>query len=369
MKVLWVGFQPYRRITYPHLAQVIGFFLQRGDHYTLFRERGYFLDDAFRPGLSPKRWAASILTLAFLVADTLRLTASRVFGGYDLVVAVDNFAFVVSAHLFSDVVLWSHDFVTDDQPRANSRIHRWLKRRVENALARHPNLIIQDENRLDLFLARYGSGVRSGINRFLLPVSLPHCRRSLSNTTCSAGSRPLLLQIGGINAWRSMSDRVLAHYQTHHECYELAFHGFIDQAMRQALARAAYLPWVSSETVAAEDVFKVIEKCDVGLVAYQSDDKNFFHIAKASGQLVEYLRCGKPVIAMGNTELLSLVREKALGVAIDSIDELELAIRKIQADYPRYSANCRKLFVEEYDLTRFLEPLSTWLEDVRRCNS
>jgi glycosyltransferase involved in cell wall biosynthesis len=359
MKILFVGFQPYGNITYPHLKQVVKHFSSLGGEYFLFRERGYFLDECFSPGLSIKAWLRSVYTIVVISVDSIMLIGKRLLNEYDLVVAVDNFAFILASALFKNVVLWSHDFVTDDQERSSASIHRLIKSKVEACLSRKADIVIQDETRLGFFCARYMPSGQASVDAFFLPVSL------LPSATYTGLAvkriKPVLLQIGGINAWRSMSDKLLGHYQIYHADYELALHGFIDKDMVQKIRYANIVPWASSINLDAESVYKIVEKCDIGFIAYNANDHNFYYIAKASGQLVEYLRCGKPVIVMGDTDLRRLVGKENIGVAIDGIEGLSDAVKKVVSNYSVYSSNCTRLYNEEYNLDSYLNDLTEWL--------
>lgn len=360
MKILIVGFQPYEKITYPHLKQVVDYLSERGSDYCLFRERGYFLDEDFKPSLSLKAWRRSIYKFGTIVIDSIGLIVKRLLNTYDLVISIDNFAFIAASALFKNVVLWSHDFVTDDQERSNAWIHRLIKQKLSENLNEKAGIIIQDETRLSLFCDRYLSNRDDDIDPFFLPVSLLPGK---TYAEFELQKPPVLLQIGGINRWRSMSDKLLCHYQTHFRDYVLAFHGFIDKEMQQSIKSVDYLPWASSIELEANCVCKIVEKCDIGFIAYNASDSNFYYIARASGQLVEYLRCGKPLIVLGSTDLRRLVDQQEIGVAINDIDELSVAITKIVSNYSSYSSNCKRLYDEVYNLNSYLSRLTDWLTE------
>lgn len=358
MRILIIGFQPYENITYPHLKQVVQHFTAFGSDYALFRERGYFIDEAFKPGLSLKALLRSAYTFSTIAIDSIKLIARRLLTQYDLVIAVDNFAFITASTLYTNVILWSHDFVTDDQERSSAWIHKLIKSKLSEKLNRKANIIIQDQTRLSLFCSRYHPEGLYTSNVFFLPVSL---RASDNYLESKLQQTPVLLQIGGINCWRSMSDKLLCHYQSHSGEYALAFHGFIDKEMQQKIRNAEHLPWTSSIDLDANCVNKIVSKCDIGFIAYNAGDFNFYYIGRASGQLVEFLRCGKPVIALGKTDLQRLVDEKKIGVAINHIDDLDAAIAKVLFNYPTYSSNCKKLYDEVYNLNNYLDHLTDWV--------
>lgn len=357
MKLLLLGFQPRNAISYPHLKQVVDRLEPLGAVYGRFRERGYFLGErlGFRRRL--RALPESLHTAWTIVFDSLGLLVARVRGDYRLVLAVDNFAYLVASALFDNVVLWSHDFLTDDEPRSRSWIQRWIKRRVGRALARNHAIIIQDRDRLQLFCKTYLDGVEPA-DVFFLPVSLLPCQAA---GTAAGGPRPLLMQIGGINAWRSRSDELLADFQVNHDSYQLALHGFVEAGIASAIASATHKPLLSAQALPPDEVFRAVSRCDIGFIAYNASNLNFFMVARASGQLAEFLRCGKPVIAMGRSTLGDYLETARLGRSIQDFSQLAGAVREIHADLAGYGLRCRRAFDETYNLQRHLPALQAWL--------
>lgn len=353
MKILIIGFEPATKISYPHTKALLTFFGNDLLDYFYFRERGYFLSD-------PKNFVSSIrfiYTLFNVVVYTLRLFIKLRFGGYTRIVAIDNLAYVVASYLFSDAVLWSHDFVTDDQEHSTSLIQKFIASRVKSRLQRNGKLIIQDEVRKTLFLKSVGIDDAKSINCFFLPVSLPPCPVEIHDVS----EKPIVLQIGGINAYRSGSDKILNHYQSFSDTYDLAFHGYLDPKLIPNLELARRRPWVSTFLTEPSDLYKIVEKCDIGFLFYFSSNQNFYNISKASGQFVEFIRCGKPVVICGESSLSTFVIEKRVGVAIDDISGLVGAINHIKSNYTQYSQNALDLYEAEYNIHPYLNKLSNWI--------
>lgn len=358
MKLLLVGFEPATDIQYPHLRQVADYLRAAGADYCYFRERGYFLGEA-SPGPLLHRLRRSLSTLLSFSIDSLRLLAHRR-RRYDAVIAVDNVAYLVAARLFPVVVLWSHDFLTVDELRSQVPLQRLIRRLVTASLLHHRRLIIQDDPRQQLFLETYlGASAVPEFRTFFLPVSLREVAKG--EAASAPANPPRLMQIGGINAWRSRSDALLDHYQQHAGGYRLCFHGFLDPTMMARLAAAPVQPDVSARPIPPDEVHRVVERCDIGFVAYNAANLNFFHVARASGQLAEFLRCGKPVITLGQSSLGQLLETERLGRHIADINALQPAIDSILADYSGYAARCRAVYLETYDLGRYLPELLEWL--------
>ena len=358
--ILWIGYEQSGNNAYPHTDYIVKHFISLGGDYTIFRERGYFESDLLIPGFSPYLWYGLFKRLAKICIDTGNLIKHRIMKKYDLVVAMDNFSFVVAGLFFKNVILWSLDFITDDNSASGNWVNRTLRNQVSASLYKNPRIIIQDDQRLRLFCDLYRGPVRECIDAFLLPVSLPPPERNCCIWELTR-SKPVLMQIGGINSWRSSSDRLIADYQKNHRYYDLAFHGFVEQGLLPLLRDSEYMPWVSTVTVKSSELHKIIEKCDIGVIIYNRADANFFYIANSSGQLVEFLRCGKPIITLNNTGLGGLVKEKEIGVSIEKVEDLIIAVKKITSNYKLYSRNCSNLYEERYNLDKKMVSFEGWL--------
>ena len=353
MKILLIGFEPATKISYPHTKAMLTFFGDKQLHYFYFKERGYFLTD-------PKSlisWIRFIFTLSEVVVYTLRLFVKLKFGSYKTIVTIDNLAYVVASYLSRDVVLWSHDFVTDDQQHSKTLTQRFIANRVKSRLQKNGRLIIQDETRKTLFLKSVGIDDANNIDCFFLPVSLPPCPIE----THDVSEKPIVLQIGGINAYRSGSDKILNHYQSVSDIYDLAFHGYLDPKLIPDIELARRRPWISTLLTEPSDLYKIVEKCDIGFLFYFSSNQNFYNISKASGQFVEFIRCGKPVVICGESSLSAFVMEKKVGVAIDDISGLAGAVNHIKSNYTQYSQNALGLYEAEYNIHLYLNKLPAWI--------
>ena len=121
------------------------------------------------------------------------------------------------------------------------------------------------------------------------------------------------------------------------------------------------IPICSTLPLEASDVYKLVELTDVGFISYETQNLNFYYIAHASGQLVEFLRMHKPVISFGNTNLNHFISTHGLGISIEKIEELSVALDNIKNNYQHYSTNCNNYYNENLDLDTYLEKLSTWV--------
>ncbi len=357
---LIIGFEKKNKITYPHLFQTVLHFTDTGRYrYFHFHERGYFTDDTFKiTGENLLKLRVVRLFGKFFI-DCARLLLLKINSRYEHVVAVDNLAYTIACMFFKNVTLWSHDFVTLDQARSCTFYQIKLNQRTTKNLLAHKKIVIQSTSRAELFFNTHHL-TPGDASVFYFPVSLFDLETTPQPTEPNA--KPKLLQIGGINKWRSNSHMFLAHYQTHSADYELMFHGFFDSEMKQEIKNATLCPLCNQTQLPPDQVHHVIEKCDIGIISYNVQNLNFFYIAHASGQFVEFLRLGKPVIVLGENELGSFVSQHSLGVQIKSILRLSVAIETVMNNFTKYSYNCRLMFKEQFDIDIYLSQLTSWIE-------
>lgn len=171
------------------------------------------------------------------------------------------------------------------------------------------------------------------------------------------------MQIGGINSFRSASDKLIDDYQLNHAKYDLFLHGYVMDDIKQQILHSEYLPTTSTIELSPDEVYKVVEKGDIGFICYNSENKNFFYTKFASGQIVEFLRCSKPVIVFGHSNMKEFVNDKKIGVGIDNISDLATAIDTIAENYTEYQDASKKYFDEIYNIELYLNGLGEWVYD------
>lgn len=368
-KILIVGFEKENQINYPHLRQTISYLEQKMNcEYSYFFERGYFLNCKF--SLSIKTNVMKTISFFKFFIGFIGVFFTRVFCKYDTVVVIDNFTYVVYSLFFKNTILWSHDFVTNDQEQSNCIVQKIIKQQVYKYIRRNKKIIIQDTERLSLLLEDYIEEDIKYLDIFYFPVSLLSIEENNKNID---NMLPILMQIGGINKFRSGSDVLLKYYQIMHNKFNLIFHGYFMSDMIDQINRSRYIPISSTLEMLPDEVYKIVEKCDIGFICYNTNNKNFYHTKHASGQLVEFIRCAKPVIIIGNTDLKLFVNKEKIGVSIEIIEELESAISKISNNYQFYKENARKCFESTYDIKLYLSDLGKWIiydtQDLKKKNA
>lgn len=352
-KILIIGFEK-EPISYPHMKHVVDFFLKSHDaDYYYLSERGYFLGVDQKKSI--KNTFKLLIKMIIIVKAALLLLNKR--NKYSEVIAVDNLSYIISSSIFKKTTLWSHDFVTNDQEHSKSYIQRYISSQTKLSLEKERSLIIQDNDRLNLFLTTYD--IKQKINVFYLPVSLP--RIDVNSETPQDKGKLALMQIGGINKFRSGSHRLIQYYQDNFHHVDLILHGFFDDEIKKLLIQSKKIPICSTLPLEASDVYKLVESADVGFISYETENLNFYYISNASGQLVEFLRLHKPVISFGNTNLNDFISMHGLGISIEKIEDLSTAIDEIKNNYHYYSTNCKNYYNENFDLNLYLGKMSTWM--------
>ena len=281
---------------------------------------------------------------------------------YNAIICIDNFIYVHASTLCTGkIILWSLDFVGPDNLISNSSLQSLVKLLTYKALENKRHLIIQDRDReIDLFES-LGLSADLRLNSFYLPVSLQCTADSSRFHRLCPAPIPILLQIGGINIKRSLSDQIIKNIALCNGKFELYLHGFFSHEIVHILRQSKYIPFISSIPLSPNQIPEVVRKCDIGLVFYGVKDLNFKNLASASNQLVEFLRCGKPVIAYGNASLCDKIEELGVGIGISDLSSIVDAASTIIKDYKSYSIKCVKAFEENYNASTYVRPLLTYL--------
>lgn len=359
MKLLLIGFHHYDSKMYPHLKCFID--QATGSHdlaYFHLRERGYFAQRIHEKGFGLHSLSIGLRALLTTTIDAAKLWFRH--RDRDTVIAIDHFAYAVACRVFKkrQVILWSFDIIGDDTPVHGSFFAQLFLKPSAKSLARNKRVIIQDPDRLEL-LARSLAVDAKKLDVFYMPVSLD--ATEAVTRTISSSVRPRLMQSGGIGKYRS-SDKLLAHYQTHHADYRLYLHGFLFPEIDEQLRSSTFQPLVSTRTIDARQIHHLTDLADIGFISYEDEDsQNFFLLSHASGQLVEFLRVGIPVIVMGKNNLPRFCQEQGIGLAITDMAELGNAIKSIMASYSQYSSRCRVCFKQNFDLAHFTPRMLDWL--------
>ncbi len=268
-----------------------------------------------------------------------------------IVIAIDHTAYYFAEKCFPDkVVLWSYDIIAKD---ANNRIKNGFLEKVvtskgnRNARA----LIIQDEQRKQLMEESVGASFSKTI---YLPVSLndsEFCKNAANDRQKKTNFDVVnIIQDGAIQKIR-YSDQIIDAFQKWPVSYKLHLHGMIDQEVKNQILLSERKPTTSELMYDSDRLILFFNDYDIGFVGYARKNSNQNLIENASGQIVEFLRLGIPVIVCGSSLFNDFINRQNVGVGVSSISEVEDAIKTVVDNYSSFSYNARKLYEIRYNLT------------------
>jgi glycosyltransferase involved in cell wall biosynthesis len=357
MKICIVSPFPEGGDTYPQVACFARYLRQNASvEWVTIWERGFRLDRLIDNTLLAGDIAAAWRASRQIATDWRSVARAR--RGCDLIVALDFMALVLgSLGSAIPVILWSHDFIPNDEERHARKINQLWLGAVRRALRKAKGVIVQDAARGSALMSSIGDTGR--VTPYLLPVSLPPADGEARSSM--PGSKPKVIQIGGLSAWRSCTDFLLDQFAAHPDRFSLFLHGSVDPDVSSRV-RAMPDVEVSDGFVESTLIPGIVSRGDIGFIGYKPVDQNFASVKNASGQLVEYLRCGKPLISMGTNDLGTFLETEGAGRSVrDSADFFD-ALATITNDYATFSANARRLHAERYDFNRYAPGLLAYLK-------
>jgi hypothetical protein len=332
VKILIIGHFQKNNYTYPHLGHVM-------DKMSNYTDVCYYY--------FPENFFMGLLSIPRLLIK---------FRDVDAILAVNCYIYVVSTMIFrtKKIFLWSFDFIDERNQTYNTPRHRILIKAVQNSFSKHKKIIIQDKERLNVYLKSYHLEDIPNV-AFFLPVSVPDV-----NSTSLRHIKPRIMQLGFIHSDR-YSDQLLEHYQKNYGYYDLFLKGYSFPDFISIFKKYEVQPFFSTLKTHYKYMYTIVDYCDIGFIGYKNKDNNHYYIAQASGQLVEFLRLGKPIISIGDTNLNPFIEENSIGIIITSMNQLQFAIDDIMVNYDKYSENCRKTFKKDFLLDNYIEKLVKWL--------
>lgn len=348
--ILVIGFQNFDKDMYPPLYCFVDLLSKYSNvKYYHFRERGWFIH---------MNLLKTIRILSISVVDTVGLLFQN--GDYKYIIAVDQYAYTIACLIFwkKSIVLWSHDIYGYERCSIDNYFMKIYRKLQRHFLTKYKKVIIQDSDRLNL-LANILNLESVQLNPYFMPIFLS---RVDTDSNQNISIKPILLQCGGLS-YERLSDKLLQHYQNNSAHYTLFFHGFITKEIMSLINNSNLLPIISTIIVPGDKLSQIINKCDIGFIGYSQNDLNFYYLSTASGQLVEFLRMGKPVIVMSKTNLNEFVELHNIGIGIEDLDQLNEALEIIKANYASYSHNCLDCFRKNYDGQLYIPKILDWLVD------
>lgn len=365
MNILYVGYEKLSGTMYPHTKDFIEDVSEYAClDYFCFREKVFIFSNfknMFFP-LDLKLILKFLRAFIFIFVDIINLIRMLRAKKYDCIICVDILAYCITCMVNheSNNTLWIYEICFNHHTHDNF-LYKIFRGMCNKFLSRNKRLIIQDNDRLNVLLKLLAIKPEA-LNVFFMPVSLNKVRAEVKLKSDLNRRIPILLQCGAICPER-LSDVILNDYQINSNYYKLFFHGIVRIRILKQIAECKVQPLVSARLIQGSLLYQLIDFCDIGFVAYGVDDLNHYYTKNSSGQTVEFLRMGKPIIVFGNTDLKIAASKAGFGVAIREIGELNHAIKYILNNYETMSRNALNYFEKNFDQGQKIIPFIKWLEN------
>jgi len=366
-KVLVIGFEPYNESMYPHTYDFLKIIEDRCDLV-------YFGDDdrgvsrnllgTMKPALfRPRSWVNFLIQLFIRYRRILGIRnkiIKLVDNNVDIIIAIDHSALHYASKFLKEnarLIFWSHDIIAPDHPWMVSYWIRRLVRENRKDIKKCDLIIIQDHNRaavLDSILNSYD------IPKFYLPVSL-NADAFFETEAKRRESRVFdgnitLMQLGSITSQRN-SHVILDAYQKMPDNIQLVIKGFISGKILKLVEKMVRKPSVYPVSTTFKEMCETTNQADIGIIACGTKDLNHHFFSKASGQSIEFLRLGIPLVVLDMEELGEFVDRNKCGLSISDANKFSWAIQQIVQDYRNYSRSAYNTFRKFFDIELYRENL------------
>jgi glycosyltransferase involved in cell wall biosynthesis len=114
--------------------------------------------------------------------------------------------------------------------------------------------------------------------------------------------------------------------------------------------------YLSLNPVPYNEIDKVIASSTIGVVIYGSSSEwgtSWVSLAKGSGKIAHYLKCGKPVVCVNIPGFKEIINEYKCGILFNDVNEIHSAISEILQNYSFYSSNALKCYKNEYEFSNY----------------
>ena len=266
-----------------------------------------------------------------------------------IIIAIDDFLYYFTRKYREEkIILWSWDLFSEDNNFTSSAgFYNAFVKKNKNSIESSSGIIIHDSDRLNLF-QRYFDVKMS--NYVFLPESRNDCETSRivsEKKTTTKKEEFTIVQSGYICSIRG-SEELLDAYNSMASCFKVFLRGYVSPDMRDKIHISKREVRVSENIIPADKISETLGACDIGFVGYKEKDQNHRYIIHASGQFVEYIKLGMPVISFASDIFNDFVDRQRIGASAESADGIARAAEIIVRNYNEYSKNARKLYENSY---------------------
>lgn len=367
--VLFLGVEPYSEKMYPHLFDFLGLLSEHmsvcytGDlaRYHQWAELLWRVSPTWRNVRHFRRYLRALNRTKDFVRRQMQVRrALRNIipeESFEIVIALDAVAWNLAASCVSKkqrLVFWSYHLPVPGLWETSFPFARWVINGRGRGRRACDLLVIQDPMRESVFRSIY-KGYDAPVFHF--PVSLRdwgYCQEVAVEK--SRGCLGPGLCVGQITSTPGRAGDVLMRelQKPEYEDCRLLIHGFVNDDVLKLMRTVRRKPiWVGVQERML-DMWASLSRVDVGFVSYSYGDLAHKYMAYSSGQLVEFLRLGIPVIVLGNEDIGRLLEREGAGCLIREMAGLRGALDNIQARYGDYSLAARRLYETTYRLENYM---------------
>lgn len=366
-KVLILSSDPYGETMYPHLFDVVEILKKYCEVYFYGDDdRGYAL---YRLGITKPPFSHPTFLISYIrtvishfsnIRRNNKTISNLLKGNFDIVIAIDHSALYYACKYLnknSRLVFWSMDYFAPDHQWMKSIWIQKLVNQNQKDIQKCDLIIVQNSDRSAVINSIL---MCHNIPKLFLPVSISSDETALNiakrRTLNKITEKVTLMQLGSITSSRK-SDFLIETYQNLPVNVTLILKGKISTNIAVQIKAVSKKPEVFSKSSSFYEMREIVNRADIGIIACDNKDLNNYFFSMASGQLVEFLRLGIPVIIIDMLELGNFVNTYECGLFINSFSELEIAYSKIIENYGAFSSKSFITYKKFFDLSIYRSSL------------
>jgi glycosyltransferase involved in cell wall biosynthesis len=122
---------------------------------------------------------------------------------------------------------------------------------------------------------------------------------------------------------------------------------------------------LSLNPVPYDQIDHVVLSSKIGIVIYGNHEEwgtSWISLAKGSGKIAHYLKCGKPVLCINLPGLNEIITKYQCGILFDNLEDIQSGIYKILGNYSFYSQNAYKCYREEYEFSNYFKQFTMYVD-------
>jgi len=289
---------------------------------------------------------------------------------FDTIIAVDGVG-IVAAYLISFfcrhkplIIFWSLEIDSRQSPQISQRLFDYF---TSKAIKVADTLIIQEKSRLKALCEKFTFNFNQK-SIFLVPHSPVASKSTFTKSNFfqrkfSFSKRDIVILHAGWIHDAMCVDQIAESSKHWKEEYKLVLHerekrSDTEPFIQHVISLSNDRVFLSLDPVSFDFIDEVFSSATIGIIAY---DKRYGegreNAHKASGKLGQFLKCGIPVIALNLPGYSEMFENYRCGMAFDDFRNIENCIDAILTDYESYHLEALRCFKEEFDFSKFFNPL------------